>query len=875
MAWYPFCGDTTDHSGLGHTLLNYTGTPAVDTIDRFNNSHNAYYFSGGNCIMEYSTFFPNNGIPPDYTYSCWINPRVAQSSIIMYNGNPNSDGFGFVMNDGVGFPGGAGTNVGVYFGGIGLFLSTPLPTPFNTWHNLVLVKSGNSYRFYIDDVSQGFFISPFNPMSVGSVFSLGGNASGVPLPNLGFDGFIDDVAVIEKQLSNAERLSLYFFNPDAKHFTLGPDTTVCSDNMELYPNFQTLGGAYTWKTLTTGLGYVTTDTTDTVITVYPLPGPLGNSYSLTITKPFGCVASDTLTVYKSPIPVNLGLDRNFCLGDTVRLTSYFPGSKFLWSTGDTTHTLDVTSTGNYFLRIDSVIHFTNSFGQPDSSVCVGRDTVYLHASTVPLVSLPPNVNNCLGNSITVHTVFDSGYTYLWSSGSTDDSTVITTSGIIWVRVTDTGCVRTDTMTATIIDERVTLLNPDTAICQGDRVTARSTVNPIVSYQWTPTAGMAVSNLPNVFIVPDTSAWYYLTVRYPGCPNLVDSFYIDVQPRPIVSIGGNRDVCEGDTIHVTAKTSPGWYKHNQFIWTPANPNLNVTDSSTVVFYAITRHDSEELIVKAYAPVYLTGAPQCYSIDSAAIFVHPKFRDTLASILRFCPGDSLQLQPNLDSLANALGVVVAAAKWSPGLYLDDSNVHYPWIHPITSQTYRLITYSQFGCRDTTHVDIIVHPAAVINLGDSVILSPGQSHQISPLTNCNTFLWYPPLGMDNVNISDPTVSPTVSTRYIVTASTEDGCKVVDSIKIHVDPGTLISMPNAFVPGGLTNGYFKVIKHGLVGLNYFRIFDRWGNKVFETKNIDEGWDGSFNGKPQPQGVYVYDVEAVTSTGTTFHREGNVTLLK
>jgi gliding motility-associated-like protein len=86
---------------------------------------------------------------------------------------------------------------------------------------------------------------------------------------------------------------------------------------------------------------------------------------------------------------------------------------------------------------------------------------------------------------------------------------------------------------------------------------------------------------------------------------------------------------------------------------------------------------------------------------------------------------------------------------------------------------------------------------------------------------------------------------------------------------------MPNAFVPGGLTNGYFKVIKHGLVGLNYFRIFDRWGNKVFETKNIDEGWDGSFNGKPQPQGVYVYDVEAVTSTGTTFHREGNVTLLK
>ena len=111
FAWYPFCGDTMDHSGLGHNLLNYIGTPAQDTIDRFGNSHNAYYFSGGNCNMQFTSYFPNSGVPPDFTYSFWINPTVNQSSIIMYNGNPNTDGFGFVMNDGTPFPGGAGNLV--------------------------------------------------------------------------------------------------------------------------------------------------------------------------------------------------------------------------------------------------------------------------------------------------------------------------------------------------------------------------------------------------------------------------------------------------------------------------------------------------------------------------------------------------------------------------------------------------------------------------------------------------------------------------------------------------------------------------------------------------------------------------------------------
>jgi gliding motility-associated-like protein len=234
------------------------------------------------------------------------------------------------------------------------------------------------------------------------------------------------------------------------------------------------------------------------------------------------------------------------------------------------------------------------------------------------------------------------------------------------------------------------------------------------------------------------------------------------------------------------------------------------------------------------------------------------------------------PNLDSLGNALGVIVTASYWSPGTYLNDSTAANPWVYPITSTNYRLVALSQYGCADTAFTNITVYPAAVVNLGpDSVIISPGQSYQISPQTNCDFFLWYPPLGLDNINVSNPVATPTVNTTFIVNGATSNGCVVTDSIRIHVDPGTSISIPNAFTPGGNVNNTFMIIYKGAVGLNYFRIFDRWGNKVYESNNINAGWDGKYNGQPQPMGVYVYEVEAITSTGEVFQRVGNVTLVR
>jgi gliding motility-associated-like protein len=164
----------------------------------------------------------------------------------------------------------------------------------------------------------------------------------------------------------------------------------------------------------------------------------------------------------------------------------------------------------------------------------------------------------------------------------------------------------------------------------------------------------------------------------------------------------------------------------------------------------------------------------------------------------------------------------------------------------------------------------------LGDSVTLYPGDTYQISPQTNCVTFQWFPPQGLNDPYASNPIANPEVSTNYVVTGLTEWGCPARDSINIYVEGESVIAVPNAFHPGSTgNNATFKVIVKGEASLNYFRVYNRWGNMVFESKDMSKGWDGTYNGQPQPVGVFVYDVQAVTSKGTLINKHGNITLVR
>jgi gliding motility-associated-like protein len=183
---------------------------------------------------------------------------------------------------------------------------------------------------------------------------------------------------------------------------------------------------------------------------------------------------------------------------------------------------------------------------------------------------------------------------------------------------------------------------------------------------------------------------------------------------------------------------------------------------------------------------------------------------------------------------------------------------------------------GCIGSDSVWVKVYKSPVVSLPDSVSIYLGQSYQMVPTTNGMLYSWIPTAFLSDTTILNPLAAPTVTTRYVLRVKNEDGCVLADSILIHVSGDESgIGVPNAFNPSGTVNPVIKVLHVGPVKLRYFRIFNRWGNLVFETNDIDEGWDGNYKGTEQPVGVYVYAIEAVTNLGRVVKKTGNVTLLR
>jgi len=115
-----------------------------------------------------------------------------------------------------------------------------------------------------------------------------------------------------------------------------------------------------------------------------------------------------------------------------------------------------------------------------------------------------------------------------------------------------------------------------------------------------------------------------------------------------------------------------------------------------------------------------------------------------------------------------------------------------------------------------------------------------------------------------------------YQVTATTPNGCQGSDEIKIKVYKGPDIYVPNAFTPNndGL-NDILKAFPVGIKEFRFFKVFNRWGQTIFATKDPARGWDGTIKGIAQPTGVYVWIAEAVDYTGKAITKKGVVTIIR
>ncbi len=164
----------------------------------------------------------------------------------------------------------------------------------------------------------------------------------------------------------------------------------------------------------------------------------------------------------------------------------------------------------------------------------------------------------------------------------------------------------------------------------------------------------------------------------------------------------------------------------------------------------------------------------------------------------------------------------------------------------------------------------------LNNDTTIYMGESVQLMVEGTAPFLYWTPTdyLGFSQSN--DPVATPLEDITYKVTGvSLYHGCPQVDSVRIKVIMQDVF-VPNAFSPNGDgLNDIFHVTARQLINVEEFIIMNRWGNEVFSTNDINQGWNGKYKGKDQDAGVYYYMMRISYPNGKAEFLKGDVTLIR
>ncbi|HET8574475.1 MAG TPA: choice-of-anchor L domain-containing protein [Edaphocola sp.] len=221
-----------------------------------------------------------------------------------------------------------------------------------------------------------------------------------------------------------------------------------------------------------------------------------------------------------------------------------------------------------------------------------------------------------------------------------------------------------------------------------------------------------------------------------------------------------------------------------------------------------------------------------------------------------------------------------KWLPGTYLrNDYSSNNMFFAPEGTYHYDVAVTSPVAhCADTGGITIHVIPPFIFDWvsPEDTTIHYGDQIQLNSQSDAIYWLWSPITGLDNPNAKNPMASPKQSTQYTLVGFNKFGCTDTAKVNINVDYLPAYGIPNAFSPNGDgKNDYFKIENIRYEKILTFKIFNRWGQLVYDGKNAATGWDGRINGKPAPIDTYNYYIELVLPLGKHQVYKGTVTLLR
>jgi gliding motility-associated-like protein len=422
-------------------------------------------------------------------------------------------------------------------------------------------------------------------------------------------------------------------------------------------------------------------------------------------------------------------------------------------------------------------------------------------------------------------------------------------------VTNTvGCRDTLIKQIQIVDKPpINLAFKDTLICKNDKVTLLA--EGIGIFSWSPGIATLNANTANPTVSPSATTTYTVNLDDNGCLNS-EAVLVRVTDRVNLTAMNDTTICSGDTIQLRI-ASDGF----RYSWTPAE---QLTDANVANPLAITNAPTTYTVT---ANIGSCTANEEIRVSTVPYPTADAGRDTV-----ICFNTSAQLQGS----SNA-----PAVQWFPPLKLDNAKILHPVATPNDTTTYILFAYDSRGCpkpgKDSMVVTTLPPVAAFAGRDTSIIIE--QPLQLNA-TGGTTYLWTPDFGLSSGNIPNPVATysqPHPSIRYKIVVSNEAGC--IDSTFLNVkvfNTGPTIFVPTAFTPNADgKNDILRPLAVGIQQIDFFNIYNRYGQLIFTTNINGKGWDGTVNGVPQTTGSFVWMVKATDYTGVPYFQKGTVTLIK
>ncbi len=599
-----------------------------------------------------------------------------------------------------------------------------------------------------------------------------------------------------------------------------------------------------------------------------------------------------------------------CRGESAQLhaAASDPNATYAWYTmpGHITPPLgmnpaDVSSPNPVVSPLTTTTYYVDITTGVAPNVCVKTDTVRVEVKPFPLPVITfdrTNVVICQGTSVQITasgvvpadpaaglpnpTPITNPSAYVWHSvpgTSMSDSIGITNpflSPIVPTTYTVTvtglgGCTASNSISVDVLVDHPELLGPNRTICRGGSVNlpvAPGYTRP----QYSPAIGLSCTTCPNPIASPTSTQTYYLAVDNANNCRVFDSITVYVIPPDSISAGPDKFVCLGSSVQLDGRVL---VNQNSAVtpvisWIPTPTSGDGTTTPTVTPAAPT----------VYTMTYTNDL--CVATDVVQVDPRPS-ADVVTSDVTICAGDSTKL------------LATGAANfftWTPATNISGASTNNPTVYPQQTTTYTVVASLGGNCATAS-------ATAVVNVNQlpSISISPrggsyfkGKPVQVTLTTNgvSPTYVWTSlgndsPQALSCYNCYNPVFrsdndQPSYSYQVVVTDA--NGCSNKAPLNLRLrtqcEPDQIF-VPNAFSPNGDgQNDVLYVRGSAINGITIFRVFDRWGNLMFETSDINKGWDGTYNGKQVTPDVYVYYVEAPCVVGgDSLFKKGNVTVTK